>query len=348
LFMEQHYKDGQLHGPSLQFHRSGEVYVRQNYKEGKLDGFKRRYENGKVVSETFYKDGKPEGVTFSRYRRYDAKGFKDVKLDGQYLNGKEEGIWTWEAGGERVQVKTYKDGLLHGLWERKSEDGKQVLFRLTYNKGNVVNEGKTIKAMPFLQKATAQGIGGDPLAKRMAEVLHVDMDLDYFGTPAAEVVADLGDRFNMPMFVDIQATDIEGIGERKITVNDKQTPVFQGLHDIGAGHGLTFDYRFHALWLTTTKSVAAWKDPTGVDGLKPAAKTPLAKALPDPPKFDLLKTPIAKLAEPLQKEYGLTLDASRASDAKWTGWRQPSLSFRDSLSILLYQNHCRCREEDGS
>ena len=147
------------------------------------------------------------------------------------------------------------------------------------------------------------------LAKRIQAALQSDVDLDYPGTPAAFVVEDLKERFNMPMFVDIQATDVAGIGEKKIMVNLKQTPLFLGLHKIAAGHGLAFDYRFHSWWLTTPKAAAAWKDNTGVSDLKPAKGSPLAKAL-RPAEIHLLATPIAKLAEPLQKEYGLALDAS--------------------------------------
>ena len=49
----------------------------------------------------------------------------------------------------------------------------------------------------------------------------------------------------------------------------------------------------------------------------------------------------------------MSLDASRAKNAEWSQSMQrplpgvPHLSFRDALSITLYLNNCRCREEGG-
>ena len=111
LVLEQHYKEGKRHGPSLQFNKDG-LYMEENYKDGKLDGFSRQYHQGKLVSEKSYKDGKPDGSMFVRYAEY--------KTDGQYVNGKPEGVWTAERIGHWRLVKNYKEGVPDGLWERKT------------------------------------------------------------------------------------------------------------------------------------------------------------------------------------------------------------------------------------
>ena len=54
LVLEQYYKEGQRHGPSLRFNKDG-LYMEENYKDGKLDGFSREYHQGKLVSERSYK-----------------------------------------------------------------------------------------------------------------------------------------------------------------------------------------------------------------------------------------------------------------------------------------------------
>ena len=365
VVIEQNYKDGQLHGPTRMFVR-GELSQDQNYKEGKLDGFvrtykkgklveegfwkegkidgfKRLYEDGKLVGETFHKNGQPEGAAFVRSSTY--------KMNRQYLNGQPEGAWSSERVGQWKFTTNFKNGLLDGPWERKTIDGKVI--RLTYDQGQLVDQGEDVKSFAFLKNLLRLAKDGDQLAKRVKDAIEADVDLDYPGVPTVEIVEDLQERFAIPMLVDSQLTDDAAIHKRKIVINHRQIPLGLGLHEMAASQELVFDYRFHVLWLTTPKAAAAWKDNTGVSDLKPADGSPLAKALTESPKFDLLATPIAKLAEPLQKEHNVTLDVSRASEAKWTRLSEPSsrvlrmLSLRDALSILLYQHNCRCREEGG-
>ncbi len=209
--------------------------------------------------------------------------------------------------------------------------------------------------MPYLQKVAALAKDEkDKLAQLALAVLERNADLDYPETPVSEVMEDLGERFQIPMYVDNQATDVPGMPGKPITINEKHVQLFAGLHDIAAQHELAIDYRFHAFWLTTPKALAAWKDNTGVSDLKPAEGSSLAKALPEPAKFDLLATPISKLSEVMRKEHGIEIDASRVSAISWhmhdpkpdfPGRTWPPL--RDGLFTTLYQNNCRCREEGG-
>jgi len=155
------------------------------------------------------------------------------------------------------------------------------------------------------------------------------------------------------MYVDMQAKDMPRRMEMPVTIDERQVQVFVGIHEIASQNDLTFDYRFHSFWLTTPKALENWQDTTGVSDLKPAAGSPLAKALLEPPKFDLLATPIANLSEPFQKELGVSLDATRVKDAEWTETgrrnrlREPRLLLQDALYITLRINNCRCREDGG-
>lgn len=339
LIVEQHYKNGERHGPSRQYEQFG-LSMEEYYTEGKLDGFQRRYHQGHLVSEKFYKDGKPEGFTFVRN--------DDYKMSGQYLNGKPDGVWTAESVGHWRLVKNYKDGLPHGLWERKSADGKRVL-RLTYENGKLLCKGDELRNLPYLQKVSGLAASGkDPLAEAALKFLEHDVDLEYPETPLSEVIEDLSARFNVPIYMDHYIRDVPRVMKSPITINEKQVPVFLGLHDLVVDHGLTFDYRFHSFWLTTRKGLAAWNDPTGVSDLKPAAGSSLAKALPEPPKFDFLATPLSQLSEALRTKHDVEFDVSSVPAIKWKSY-DPNLklSLRDDLFIILYQNNCRCREQDG-
>lgn len=344
LVREESYKDGLRHGPSLHFDMFGLV-SEANYVEGKLDGFWRGYEQGNLASEIFYKSGKAEGASFVRR--------KDFEMTGQYRNGKRDGVWLEKRPGKWEFVKRFKDGLPDGIWERKTKGGLGDLL-LTYEKGRLVSKLEDIKSLPYYQKVRALAADGkDPIADYALTVLEQDADLDYPQTPVKEVVEDWKERFGVPMYVDTQAAGMSKMMELPTTVNDQAIPMFIGMHDVATQHGMTFDYRFHAFWLTTPKSLAAWKDTTGVSDLKPAAESPLAKALPEPLKFDLLGTSLDKLAEPLKKHLDVELDASKAADAEWydtstrPGPDLPKLNFRDALFTILYLNHCRCREQDG-
>ena len=233
-------------------------------------------------------------------------------------------------------------------------DGKSVLL-LTYDKGKLVDKGDGLKAMPYLQK-----VAGSPKTRRTSRLNWLWRSWKKMRTWTIRKLLSrrcwrkLGVRFQIPMYVDYQAMDVPGKAAKPITINERSVQMFAGLHDIAAQHELAIDYRFHAFWLTTPKALAAWKDTTGVSDLKPAEGSPLAKALPEPAKFDLLATPISKLSEVMRKEHGIEIDVSRVSTISWHAY-DPKPNFpgrtwpplRDGLFTTLYQNNCRCREEGG-
>ncbi len=57
------YKNGTLHGKTLQFHSNGKRSVVQNYREHGIDGESvSYYPTGELSSRSFYKEGKPVGT----------------------------------------------------------------------------------------------------------------------------------------------------------------------------------------------------------------------------------------------------------------------------------------------
>ena len=55
-------KNGKRHGPWVEYHENGQVWLKGIYKDGKLDGPWVGYnENGQLESKGTYKDGKMDG-----------------------------------------------------------------------------------------------------------------------------------------------------------------------------------------------------------------------------------------------------------------------------------------------
>lgn len=345
---ELSFKEGVLNGPSRKFDKSGSVTQEATYENGNLQGFKRHYENGKVTGETFYRDGLAEGPAWLK--------LKDYEFRGQYLKNKREGKWVERRPQNWEFVKNYKDGLADGLWERKALDGNEVL-RITFKKGQLASKPGELEPFPFLrrlQSLQADGMPPDPFADAAMKLMHAYSDFEYPQTPLKETIEDLRERFGTPMYVDNQALEAAGISSSApTTINEKGHNVFFLLHDLAKVNGLTFDYRYHALWITTPKSAEKWKDATGVADLRPAKGSPLEKALGEPAKFDFLATPISDVSPILKKEHGLSVIAAgvpreRPRHKMRASKFEQSLPLRDALGIMLYMNDCRCREKDSA
>ena len=59
IHVKENYKDGKLEGSASMLHEDGQKHVEGNWKDGKEDGlWTFWYENGKIESRFTYKDGK--------------------------------------------------------------------------------------------------------------------------------------------------------------------------------------------------------------------------------------------------------------------------------------------------
>lgn len=108
-----------------EYHPNGKVKVESFYKDGKLDGVAKEYdENGKLKGETVFKDGKQEGVC----KWYYESG--RLESEAIFKNGKEDG----------PTKKYYECGKLKS--EKFSKNGKsEGVLRLYYENGQLKGEG---------------------------------------------------------------------------------------------------------------------------------------------------------------------------------------------------------------
>ena len=128
-------------------------------KEGDEPEVKREYlDNGKLRSETHYKDGKKEGLHTVWYKtgeKWYVYHYKNGRPEGlatvwykngekkeevHFKNGKQEGLGTsWYETGRKKFIKHYKNGKENGLRKEWNEDGTLT------SEGNFVDDVEEIK-----------------------------------------------------------------------------------------------------------------------------------------------------------------------------------------------------------
>ena len=107
-------------GMSLTYHPNGKLAVEAPYKNGKLDGVFRSYdEKGNVIETIGYKNGEEEGYSI-RYHENGKKKNRENYHQG-VLNGMSE---DWDENGKLRRQIPYEDGQIHGLVKIYNEMGQ--------------------------------------------------------------------------------------------------------------------------------------------------------------------------------------------------------------------------------
>ncbi|MEM6724030.1 MAG: hypothetical protein AAF598_08330 [Bacteroidota bacterium] len=100
------YIDGTKHGPYLIMDNGASLKETGTYYEGQLHGTRTVFARGKIVETVNFQKGQLHGLTT---RFYDDG--KTKKEEGNYLNGKRDGIHKWfDQEGQVIIEYTYKDG----------------------------------------------------------------------------------------------------------------------------------------------------------------------------------------------------------------------------------------------
>jgi antitoxin component YwqK of YwqJK toxin-antitoxin module len=98
-------KSGMITGVTTTFYENGQMESQRHFVDDKEDGISKYWsENGKLTKEKNYHSGFPDGTTIEYYDNY--------KVQGQYINGKEEGEWKFiDSLGKVIQIEVYKNGI---------------------------------------------------------------------------------------------------------------------------------------------------------------------------------------------------------------------------------------------
>ena len=106
-------------GVSLTYHPNGKLAVEAPYKNGKLNGVFRSYdENGNLRETIGYKDGEEEGFSILYYENGKKKSSENYRRGT--LNGKSE---DWYENGKIRRQIPYENGQIHGVVKIYDEMG---------------------------------------------------------------------------------------------------------------------------------------------------------------------------------------------------------------------------------
>lgn len=99
--------EGKLHSVCKSYYQNGKVETEVCYKMGDQDGYDRRYnEDGSLVCDTHYKDGKPDGNCVEHL-----SGSVDFTRCSSYKNGVLTGEYSETLKNGNLRKKdTYKEG----------------------------------------------------------------------------------------------------------------------------------------------------------------------------------------------------------------------------------------------
>lgn len=139
---KEYFEEGQLRAEGLYdkgkrigkwrfYHQNNSIEQEGNYNnEGNPEGaWKWYFANGKVLREESFRNGLNDGL----YTEYDSIG--KVIVQGEYVDGLEEGFWKYEYGDSREEG-TYRGGKRNGIWKS------------FYNNGELSFEGSYIDDNP--------------------------------------------------------------------------------------------------------------------------------------------------------------------------------------------------------
>jgi antitoxin component YwqK of YwqJK toxin-antitoxin module len=116
LLVEAHYKDGVAHGATTHWDEHTKKKVSETqYKNGKKNGLYRTWHQGILSFEYTFKDDKKHGTC----KQWTPKG--RLEWVYTYKNGKKNGQMIHYSSNGWQTVETYKDGVLHGSWEKRKK-----------------------------------------------------------------------------------------------------------------------------------------------------------------------------------------------------------------------------------
>jgi len=122
-----------------EFYPKGELKLEYTYylvngKKVEHGTFTKWYENGRVMIQGTYRNGKKDGL----WRECLRDG--SPKMEGTYKNGVKEGLWTvFYPSGRKHFEGMYRNGVRDGEWIEYAGDGS-IFTRIVYQNGKVVSK----------------------------------------------------------------------------------------------------------------------------------------------------------------------------------------------------------------
>ncbi|MCI0358138.1 MAG: hypothetical protein L0211_06630, partial [Planctomycetaceae bacterium] len=204
------------------------------------------------------------GVLHGPYEDHWSDGKLHVK--GQYEAGQREGVWIEEIQSQVVGRTHWKNGKLDGVSEQFGfglADNPEQRVLLVFAHGRLVSmDGKPVDDR--LATLLGDGTVDDPLLKdvwhRPGASVQGDQTVNCF-------IANALAEFDIPLRIDLRYVDYDD----KLLGNWRELTPAACISATLASGGLTCDYRYGCLWITTQQGLAEWREPTGVSEIHPPA-----------------------------------------------------------------------------
>jgi hypothetical protein len=297
----------------------------------------------------------------------------ELDLEEHYSEGVRHG--PYRKAGQATATGEFAAGKRHGIWEFTS--GQQSLT-YEFKKGRLVAAPSSPSGRLLLRRITQRSLTSETIK----EALLADVDLFYLETPLQEVIADLRDRFQLPLAhhwmwktkvnPKERSRGAVEIYDSPITVNVKTWPLLAGFDVILSPLELAMDYRFGVLCVVDAEGAEDWQDQTGAMELRPASATLLASRLDSPAKPTCLE-PLRDVLRNLAADQGISVKFHPADDPNVVMRSIPEdemvglfrevvmtrndpstappeplpITLRQLLGLLLDQANLHCHEENG-
>jgi uncharacterized protein len=130
------FSQGLREGLAVSFYPNANKQIEAEYRSNRLNGFYKEYDRtGSLKTEIVFKDSIRVGPYREYYGREGQPDFvnpKQLKVEGQYVNGNRHGKWvTFYNTGDLAVVQTYENGKVEGPHIEYSSDGN-ILLQVNY------------------------------------------------------------------------------------------------------------------------------------------------------------------------------------------------------------------------
>jgi hypothetical protein len=301
-------------------------------------GRERQFTQGKLISVTTFRNGKRTGP----YAIHRPNG--NVVYIGEYLDDQRVGTWrTFDDQGRETGTSEYRDDK---MWRHRSvtPDGIERLMEFGSGKAPTKIVVAGMEQEDRLAKLVREGKIDDPqIAAEVGKVTN----LTFVETPLKDAVDFMSQNHDIPIRIDPHHVRLD----LPISEEWRGIPLSTALTLIGATNGVSCEYRYGSLWLTSSEDAKDWRDPTGVADIEPPTESPLARAWNEPVKLQTVETPLNMALQFMIQPLAISIDASKIPGPETGGVFIPvttnlnGVTFRHALAMLLYQTRCRCKLE---
>jgi hypothetical protein len=346
-------------GAKTTFDRSGTVLSVEHYVDDVLEG---------PTSRFSYLDLADPFALAVTGERHDTE---TRAVHGQHRAGKQSGMWTrsvevvkYEKTGLTTFAKrqstpvliseSWREGKLHG--QATVKDGDAIAFAAEFDDGRLVKlNGEEVQERlhQFLPREKID-------LERVAAALDQPSGVGTFSGPVMDLTSFFSD-FSYPDGPPVQCESMS-VARHKVQAGlagiDLRTALFLATEPFG----LSCDYRYGSIWLTSAADAQNWHDTTGVGAIQPPADSALAAVWnqtadvttewrPPGSQQTSYVQPLAETMTGLALRLNVKIDNTQIEPTPDHPDGYPitavlnGLPFRHVLGHLLSRTHCRCKLE---